>query len=102
MPSVVLVAVAVDGLTVDVLEDEIRLARRRHARIDEARDVRVRDPGEDVAFAPEPLLAGAAHQRDVQQLDRRAPLEAAVAALGQPDAAHPALADESDAADRRR
>ena len=39
------------------------------------------EPGEDVAFAPEALLAGAAHQRDVQQLDRGASFEAAVAAL---------------------
>ena len=54
------------------------------------------DLGEKVAFAPEPLLAGAPHQRDVQQLDRRASLEAAVAALRQPDAAHPALADGRD------
>ena len=55
-----------------------------------------RQPGEDVAFAPEPLFARAAHQRDVQQLDRGASFEAAVAALGQPDAAHPALADPRD------
>ena len=68
----------------------------RHARIDEVRDVRVRQLGEDVAFAPESLLAGAAHQRNVQQLDRRTSFEAAVAALGQPDAAHPALTDTRD------
>ena len=52
-----------------------------------------REPGEDGAFAPEPLFAAAADQRDVQQLDRGAALEAAVAAFGEPDAAHPALAD---------
>ena len=81
-------------LAVDVLEDEIRLARWRHTGIDEVRDVRMGQPGEECAFAPESLFAGAADQRDVQQLDRRASFEAAVAALGQPDAAHPALADE--------
>ena len=92
-PQRVLVAIAVDALTVHVLEDEIRLARSRHARIDEVRDVRVGEPGENVAFAPESLFAGAAHQRDVQQLDRRASFEAAVASLRQPHAAHPALTD---------
>ena len=91
-------AVAVDAQTVHVLEDEIRLARRRHPRIDEVRDVRVGEPGENVAFAPEPLFAGAPQQREVQQLDRRAPFEAAVAALGQPHAAHAALTDSRDQA----
>ena len=38
----------------------------------------------------------AAHERDVQQLDRGASFEAAVAALGQPHAAHAALADARD------
>ena len=52
-----------------------------------------RQPREDVAFAPEPLFAGAADQRDVQQLDRRASFESAVAPFGEPDAAHSALAD---------
>ena len=47
-------------------------------------------------------LAGAADQRDVQQLDRRLPLEAAVAALGEPHAAHAALADRRRRACRRR
>ena len=35
------VAVAIDRLSVDVFEDQIRLSRRRHAGIDEARDMRV-------------------------------------------------------------
>ena len=74
-------------LAVDVLEHEIRLAGRRDAGVDQMRDVRMAQPREDGAFAPEPLLAGAADQRDVQQLDRGASLEAAVAALGEPDAA---------------
>ena len=80
-------------LAVDVLEHEIRLAGRRDAGVDEVRDARVAQPGEDGAFAREPLFAGAADQRDVQQLDRGASLEAAVAALGEPHAAQPALSD---------
>ena len=93
-------AVTVDAEAVHVLEHEVRLARRRHSRIDEVRDVRVGEPGENVALAPEPLFAGAPQQREVQQLDRRAPFEAAVAALGQPHAAHAALTDPRDQAVR--
>ena len=95
-----LVAVAVDVLAVDVLEHEIGLAGRRDAGIDEVRDVRVGQAGEDGAFATEALLARAADERDVQQLDRRAPLETAVAAFGEPDAAHPAPPDRSHQAVR--
>ncbi len=51
---------------------------------------------EDGAFAREALLAGAAEQRDVEQLDRGASLKAAVAALGEPDAARAALPDRRD------
>ena len=51
-----LVAIAVDALTVDMLEDEIGLAGWRHAGVDEVRDVRMGEPGEDGPFAPEPVL----------------------------------------------
>jgi hypothetical protein len=91
-----LVAIAVDGLAVDVLEDEIGLAGWRHAGVDQVRDVRMGEPGEDVPFAPESLFAGAADQRDVEQLDRGPAFEAAVAALREPHAAHPALPDAGD------
>ena len=90
----VLVAVAVDGLPIDVLEHEVRLAIRGDTGVGEAGDVRMRQPREDASFAPEALFARAPHDRDVQQLDRRAPDEPAVAALGQPHASHPALADQ--------
>ena len=53
-----------------------------------------REPGEDAcprAGSVSPPVA--ADQRGVQQLDRGPALEAAVAALGQPDAAHAAVAD---------
>ncbi len=54
------VAVAVDALAVDVLEHQVRLAVRRDAGVDQLRDVRVAQPGEDAALAPEALLAVAA------------------------------------------
>ena len=41
-------------------------------------------------------FAGAADQRGIQQLQRRLAFETAVAALRQPDAAHPAVADRRD------
>ena len=89
----VLVAIVVDALALHVLEHQVRVARLRYTRIDKVGNVRMREPREDVALAPEALFAGAAHQRDVQQLDRRTSFEAAIAALGEPDAAHAALAD---------
>jgi hypothetical protein len=75
-----------------VLENQERLEPARDARIDELRDVRVRQTSENPAFALEPFLA-VAGQRQVEQLDGRAPVEAPVAPVGQPDRAHAALAD---------
>ena len=54
------------------------------------------EPGEDRAFPPEALLAGAADEARVEKLDGDPSFEAAVAALRQPDAAHAALADGLD------
>ena len=90
------VAVAIDVLAVDVLEHEVGLTGPRDAGVDQPRDVGVRQLGEDRAFAAEPGLPFPPEQRRVQQLDRGAALEAAVAALGEPDAAHPALVDRRD------
>src|SRR5262245_15127966 len=53
----------------------------------------MREAGEDASFTPEALLAATAEQGDVQELDRRASLEAPVTALGEPDAPHAALTD---------
>ena len=41
------VAVAIDVLAVDVLEHQVGLTGARHAGVDQPRDVRVREPGED-------------------------------------------------------
>ena len=89
-------AVAVDVLAFDVLEDQVGLAHRGHAGIDQVRDVRVGQLRQDAALAREPLFAGAADERDVQQLHRSAALVAAVAALGQPHRAHAAAAERRD------
>ena len=86
------VAVLVDALAVHVLEDEIRLSRRGDPGVDEMRDVRMPQAGEDGALAAETFFAGAPDERDVQQLDGRGALKPAVAAFGQPHAAGSALA----------
>jgi hypothetical protein len=87
------VAILVDGLAVDVLENEIGLPGLRDARVDQMRDAWVSEPREERAFAPEPLFAGAIDQRDVQELDRGLTFEAAVTAVGEPDAAAAALSN---------
>ncbi len=88
------IAIFVEALAVDVFQHEERLAGRRDARIDEMRDVRMREPREDAAFAPEARFARAADERRVQEFHRGAAFEAAVAAFREPDRAHAALADE--------
>src|SRR3982751_3864310 len=60
------------------------------------RDTRIAQPRQDVALAPESLFTGAPDQRDVQQLDRRASLEPAIAALREPHAAGAALSERRD------
>ena len=91
-----LVAVAIDVLAAHVFEHEVRLADRRHARVDQAGDRRMRQAREDRAFTPEAIFTLAADQRRVQQLDRRVPFEAAVAAPRQPHRAHAAMTDRRD------
>ena len=53
----------------------------------------MRQSREDAAFAAESLFTGVAAQCGVQELDRDLAFEAAVAAAGEPYAAHSALAD---------
>ena len=77
----------------DVFEREVGLPVGCDAGVDQARDVRVRQPGEDAAFALEACAAGEADEGQVEQLDGDAAAVAAVAAAGAPDAAHAALAE---------
>jgi hypothetical protein len=90
----VAVAVAVDVLSLDVLQQQVGLAHGRHAGVGEPCDVRVREARQDGSFAQEPFLADPAHEVGVEQLHRGAAPEPAVAALGQPDRAHPPPSDE--------
>jgi hypothetical protein len=88
----VFAAPVVDAQAVDVFHDDVGLTRRGGAAVEHARDVRVIEPGQELAFA-----FGAADRVGIaeqarEDLDRDALLEAAVAALGQPDLTHAAAA----------
>ena len=88
-----LIAVAVDVVAFNVLENEIGLSGVRHSGVDQFRDVRMRQTAENDALALESFLAGLPHQRDVEKLHRDFPLKSSVVSFRQPDAAHAALAD---------
>ena len=92
----VLVAVAIDVIAFNVFENEIRLSSLRHSGIDQFRDVRMNQKGENAALAFESFLAALPHQRDVEELHRHLPLKSSVVSFRQPDAAHAALADLRD------
>jgi hypothetical protein len=89
--QLVFAAPGVYGPALDVLHHQVGPAARRGATVDQARDVRVRQARKDAALGRQLRqrhLAGQAQQ----QLDRGALLVVAVAALGQEDAAHAAVA----------
>ena len=92
-PERVMIAVGVDVLALDVLQHQVGLLHRRHTGVDEVRDMRMSEPGQDAALAREPRFRVAAHQTQVQQLDRDLPVEPAIAPLSQPDGSHAAAAD---------
>lgn len=87
------IAVMVDARTLDQLEDEIRLAARSDPGVEHAGDVRVREPRQDPSFALEAKRAGAADEREVQQLDRDLAFEATIGATRAPDRAGSALTE---------
>jgi hypothetical protein len=88
-----LVTVAIDMLALNIFQDEIELPGRGYAGVKEFCDGRMRESPKNAALAPESLLTAAAHQRNVEKLDRNPALEAAITALGQPDASHSTVAD---------
>ncbi len=89
----VLVAIGIDGLPLDVFEHQVGLAVDRDSGVDEVGDVGMGEPGEKAAFALESLLGRASEKRHVEELYRRAPLEAAITPPRHPDRAHAAPAD---------
>jgi hypothetical protein len=87
--------VRVDRFAFDVFEHEVRLAGRRRAAVDQPRDVRMRQPRENLPFAREQRERGGVGNA-AQQLDRRDLLEMPVVALRAVDRAHAAVADFAD------
>src|SRR6266851_9557014 len=71
-----LIAIHIDVLSLDVFENQIWLTVGKYAGVDQVRDVRVRQPGEEAAFSLESLLAGATDERHAQEFHRSAPDEA--------------------------
>ena len=88
------IAVLGDRSAIDVLHDEERSAIRQRARIQQSRDVRVLERGEDLLFQLEPLQRGLAGDFVPQHLDRDG--LARRLAFRQVDLAHSAHADAPD------
>src|SRR5208337_2725384 len=86
------VAVLLNVLALDILEDQIGLTRRRNAGVHQFGDMRMRQVAQDTTLALESLLADVT-EGDAQKLNRHLALETTVVALGQPDDSHPPLTD---------
>ena len=87
------VAVPIDGEPVDVLHREVGRAVVGGAAVDQPRDVRVIEVGEDLPFGPEPLFDDRRLERRADHLDRDLLLVRIVGADAKVDGAHPAAAD---------
>src|SRR5262249_28907009 len=90
------VAVPVDRFAVHVFENDVGLSRRGDARIDQPRDVGVRQAGEDRAFTAKTRFARAADETGLEQLDGDSALEPAVAPPREPDRSHASPAERLD------
>ena len=89
-------AVAVDGLARHVFQHQVGLGRAplgQVAGVQQPRDVGVCQARHDAALAGEALGAGGREQAGAEELDGHLAFKTAVGALGQPDAAHAALAE---------
>jgi hypothetical protein len=91
-PEPALITILVNWLSLYMFDDKIRFCIGGDARVDEFGNVGISQLTENAALTLEPLRARSGHS-EPEKLDGHAPLEAAVAALRQPDAAHASLAD---------
>jgi hypothetical protein len=91
--QVTVVAVQIDVLALHVLQNEVRLAARRDAGVDQMRNRRVGEPREDRPLADEAFFTASPDQRGIEHLDCGAPLEPSIAPVGEPDGAHAAGPD---------
>ena len=95
----VVVTVAIDRHAVHVLQYEKRLTRFGDAGVNQLRDVRMDDACQEAALPGEARFV-TADKGDRRKLDSGTPLEAAVAALREPDDAHAAGAERRQQAIR--
>ncbi len=77
----------------DQLERQVGAALGGDAGVEELRDVRVAEPGQDVALAAEALRDRAAGEMGVGELEGDAALVGAVAPRGEPDDPHAAASE---------
>ena len=89
----VLIAVIVDVVALDVLENEIGLSDRRYACVEQLGDVRMGQTAEDHALPLESVLAAPPNERDFEKLNRYFSRESRVVSFREPDAPHATLTD---------
>lgn len=90
------VAMSGDRAPVHVLHDEIGRALGREAGIEQASDVRVREPRQDVRLGLEPRRGGERLRRPAKELQRDLLLVLAIGPFGQIHRSHPAMPDDVD------
>ena len=88
-----LVAIVVDRQPLDVLHDEVRQAVLGRVAVEQARDVRVIEAGEDLPLVAEAAQHGLRVHAALDELDGDLLLVLAVGAPREIDRAHPAAAD---------
>jgi hypothetical protein len=84
----------VDGLALQVFEDQVRCAVYGRAAIEQAGDIRMAQPCEDLPFGAESSGKLGCGVRAAHELDRNEGIVFAVGALGEVDRAHSAVADQ--------
>ena len=83
----------IDGLALDVFEDEIQDAHRCRPGIEETSDVRMRKLAEDLAFTNETLACSGLRDMRVQNFEGDGAFEPPVNAASEPNLPHPAETD---------
>ncbi len=91
-------AVVHELAAVHVLHGEVRKAVARRAAVEQPRDVRMRQAGEDLPLVAEPRRDGVGVHPSLEDLDRDPLLVGGVGAYREIDRTHPAVADLADQA----
>src|SRR5207248_3651126 len=91
--QIVRIAILIDRHAFDVLHDKIRQSIFGHAAVEQARDVRVIEAGQDLSFVAEMAQHRIGVHAPLDQLDRDTLLILLIRALGQINRAHPATAE---------